>query len=362
MENKELRNRKLDHLKIPIEKNVQHSYNLFKCVKLLHYSLPEYDLDEINLKIDFFGKTISSPICIAGMTGGTSISKEINRILASAAQQENIILGIGSQRAAIEDPSVSDSFKIVRQNAPDIPIIGNIGIGQIGDINFNEENFQDCIEMINADVMAIHFNALHEILQKKGNTSYKLFQSKFKQLRKVFKIPIIAKETGTGFNQDIAKKLETLGFDGFDVGGYGGTSFPAIESFRINSSYNEYTRNPAELFKDWGIPTPVSILYVRKVSDKPIIATGGVRSGIDIVKSIVLGADVGGLAYNFLISAWKDYKNNSISNTINEIRTLKNEIRLCLWLLNVKNIKEIKDNRSKMVLLGDLYQWADQIR
>ncbi|TFF89511.1 MAG: type 2 isopentenyl-diphosphate Delta-isomerase [Promethearchaeota archaeon] len=356
---KKISDRKIEHLKIPIESDVQHKHNYFREIKLIHNALPEYDLNEIDLSVDFFGKTISAPICIAGMTGGHPIAKEINKILAYAAEKENIVLGVGSQRAGIEEKYL-DSYKIIRSEAPNIPIIGNIGIGQISDSKFKNEIFKECIHMIDADVMAIHFNALHELLQDEGNTNFKLFKKHFQYLRNEFKLPIIAKETGNGFNKEIINKLEILGFDGFDVGGLGGTSFAAIESKRDNNKNKEYSRNPATLFRDWGIPTPVSILNIREISKKMIIATGGLRTGIDIVKSIALGANLGGIAYNFLISAWSDYKQKTNINTIKEIKTLKNEIRAALWLVNIKNINDLINKKSKIIFLGDLYQWINQ--
>ena len=157
--------------------------------------------------------------------------------MAKAAEEENIIMSVGSQRAGIEDPALIDSFKITRDVAPNIPIIGNIGIGQVSALNFELDDFRKCIEMINADVMAIHLNALHELVQDKGDISYKLFRNNFTKLREKYKskIPIIAKEVGTGFNQDSALILDKLGFDGFDVGGAGGTSFSAIESKLIEN-------------------------------------------------------------------------------------------------------------------------------
>jgi len=214
--------------------------------------------------------------------------------------------------------------------------------------------------MINADAMAIHFNALHELVQSEGNISYKNFEEKFKEIRKNLKIPIIAKEVGTGFNKDLALKLDLLGFDGFDVGGTGGTSFAAIESIRDEDSYEVYTRKIADTFREWGIPTPVSILNVRNVSKKLIIATGGLRSGVDIAKSIVLGADIGGFAFKFLRTAWRDYKNNTQLNTIKEIKTLKQELRSALWLMNVEKIGKLRSNKEKRVLVGELYQWINQ--
>lgn len=355
-----LYDRKIEHIKIPLEYNVQHRKNYFDDINLIHHPLPEIELEDINLSVDFFKKKVSAPICIAAITGGHEISKAINNILANAAMTENIIMSVGSQRIGLEDPSTIDSFKIVRDIAPSIPVIGNLGIGQICDPDFNLDVFKKCIEMINADVMAIHFNALHELVQSEGNISYKNFEEKFKEIRKNLKIPILAKEVGTGFNEELALKLDLLGFDGFDVGGTGGTSFAAIESIRDEDSYEVYTRKIADTFREWGIPTPVSIMNVRKVSKKLIIATGGLRSGLDIAKSIVLGADIGGLAYKFLKTAWKDYKNNTQSNTLKEIKTLKQELRSSMWLMNVENLEKLKSNNDRRVLVGELYQWVNQ--
>jgi len=359
-QSKELMDRKIEHLKIPIEHDVQHSKNYFKYIKLIHHSLPEINFDEIDLSIQFFKKKVVAPICIAAITGGHSISKDINKILASAAEKEKIIMSVGSQRAGLIDPLTRDSFSIVRELAPTIPIIGNIGIGQVSDPNFKVDDFNKCIEMIDADVMAIHFNSLHELVQDKGDRSYKLFFKKFQDIRNSFTIPIIAKEVGAGINQDLAQKLELLGFDGFDVGGAGGTSFAAIESRRANYDNEKFTRKPSDVFREWGLPTPVSIINVRSISNKVIIATGGLRTGIDIAKSIALGADIGGFAYNFLLSSWKDRKSNDNSNTIKEIKTLKNELRSCLWLLNFKNVNGLKNNKKKYIILGNLYQWLHQ--
>lgn len=359
-QSKEIKERKIEHLKIPLEHDVQHSKNYLNDIKLLHQPIPEMDFEDVDLSMKFFNKNISAPICISAITGGHPVSKEINKILAKAAEEENIIMSVGSQRAGIEDPTLLDSFKITRDVAPNIPIIGNIGIGQVSALDFEVGDFEKCIDMINADVMAIHLNVLHELVQDKGDISYKLFHTNFRKLREKFKIPIIAKEVGTGFNKDLALNLDELGFDGFDIGGAGGTSFVAIESKRNNFNNQKFTRDPTEVFREWGIPTPVSIIYVRGVSQKLIIATGGLRTGIDIAKSIALGADLGGFAYNFLRSAWKDRKNNTISNTIKEIRTLKNELRSSLWLMNVNKLDELKGNRDKYVILGELYQWLHQ--
>ncbi|MFX0043608.1 MAG: type 2 isopentenyl-diphosphate Delta-isomerase [Candidatus Hodarchaeota archaeon] len=359
-ENQIICNRKIEHLKIPIKYNVQHFKNYFKYIELIHHSLPEFDLNDINLSVNFFNKIISAPICIAAITGGHPLSKDLNEILATSAEKENIIMSVGSQRAGLINSENQESFQIVRKVAPNIPIIGNIGIGQVGSPNFKLEDFTRCIDMINADVMAIHFNALHELVQDKGDISFRLFKENFRKIRASTNIPIIAKEVGSGFNKELAKSLDELGFDGFDVGGAGGTSFAAIESYRNKIDSNIYNRKLAEVFREWGIPTPVSVLNVRNVSKKLIIATGGLRTGVDIAKSIVLGADIGGFAFKFLKSSLIDQQQESISTTIKEIKTLKNELKSSLWLLNLKDINELKGNKDKRVITGKLAHWINQ--
>ena len=281
----------------------------------------------------------------------------MNEILAKSAEKENIIMSVGSQRAGLINPESEESFQIVRKVAPNIPIIGNIGIGQIGNPDFNPEDFLRCIDMINADVMAIHFNALHELVQDKGDLSYKSFRTNFKKIRELTDIPIIAKEVGSGFDKALARSLDNIGFDGFDVGGAGGTSFAAIESYRSKDNLQKYSRKLAEVFREWGIPTPVSILNVRNMPNKLIIATGGLRTGIDIAKCIVLGADIGGFAFKFLKSSLEDQQQGTLSNTMKEIRTLKKELKSCLWLLNLNNINELKGNKEKRIITGKLSQW-----
>ncbi len=359
-QSKEIIDRKIEHLEIPLEHDVQHAENYFDDVKLVHYPIPEMDFEEVDLSVKIFNKEISAPICISAITGGHPVSKEINKILAKAAEEENIIMSVGSQRIGLEDPSTIDSFEIVRESAPTIPIIGNIGLGQVSSAHFKQSDFTRCINMIKADVMAIHLNALHELVQDKGNVSYKYFRKNFQELREGTEIPIIAKEVGTGFNKVLAENLDKMGFDGFDVGGAGGTSFAAIEFYRKNEINYNYTRNPAKVFREWGVPTPVSIIEVRKATNKLMIATGGLKTGIDIAKCISLGADIGGFAYKFLLSAMKDLKNKTYSNTVKEIKTLKNELRSSLWLMNVNNLGELKNNSSKRIILGKLYQWINQ--
>ncbi len=356
---KEIYDRKIEHLTIPLDYDVRHLKNYFKYINLIHHALPEIDLEEIDLSVDFFNKKISAPICISAITGGHPVAKKLNEILAKAAEEENIIMSVGSQRAGLTNPSAQESFSIVREVAPNIPIIGNIGIGQVCDPNFNIQDFHKCVKMIKADVMAIHINSLHELVQDGGDVSYKLFRQNFQKIRESSNVPIIAKEVGSGFNKEVALTLDKLGFDGFDAGGAGGTSFAAIEAYRNKNLNIKYTRNPGTTFREWGIPTLVSVANIRSQSKKSIIATGGLKTGIDIAKSLILGANVGGFAFKFLKTAMEDYKTGIHTNTIKEIKTLKNELRSSMWLLNLKNIEELKNSKDKIVIYGKLSKWLE---
>lgn len=358
--NMSIRKRKIEHLKIPLTKNIQHHENYFKHVKFIHHALPSIKLEDIDLTTSFFNRKISAPICISAITGGHPISTKINETLAAAAEKENVVMSVGSQRAAIEDPSLESSFSVVRELAPSIPIMGNLGIGQISADDFRPAMFKKSLEMIEADAMAIHFNPLHELLQANGDISFDLFEENFQKIRKAVKIPIIAKEVGAGLNPKIIDKLERMGFDGFDVGGSGGTSFAAIEAFRNKSYQGEFSRNLADTFRDWGLPTPVSIIQARKETHKLIIATGGLCDGVDLAKSIALGADIGGFASKFLLSAWKDMNDGGIDNSLKEIRTIKEELRYSLWLTNTESVRLLKVLPEKRVLLGPLFDWINQ--
>ncbi|MGV9174060.1 MAG: type 2 isopentenyl-diphosphate Delta-isomerase [Promethearchaeia archaeon] len=357
-----LKTRKTEHLKIPIEYDVQHTRNFFDEIQLIHHALPEYDYEDINIKTELYGYNLQAPIVISALTGGTNTAKKLNQILARVAQQEGIIMSVGSQRIGVEEKSTVESFEIVRQEAKDIPIIGNIGIGQISDPKFTVDNFRECIEMIDADVMAIHFNALQEILQKHGDRSFENFEEKFTEIRENVSIPIFAKEIGTGFDVDTIKKLDHLGFDGFDVGGMGGTSFAALEGLRSKESSHVFTRNPGETFREWGIPTPACILYCRHLTKKPIIATGGLRNGIDIAKSLLLGANFGGFANNFLRSAWKDIKSNSFEKSRKEVRTLKKELKSTMWLLNIGDLADFPNQNKRFFVKRKLAEWTKLIK
>ncbi len=338
--------RKMDHLKIVSSKMVQakEKTTLFEDVELVHQALPEVDEDEIDLSVKFFGKKLNYPLIISGMTGGHKAALKINKNLAIAAQETGIAMGVGSQRAMLENPDLTYTYQ-VKEFAPDLPfLVGNIGAPQLA--HFGIDGIKTAYNSIEADAMAIHLNNLQEAVQKEGDTSSRGYLNEIKKSISGVNFPIIIKETGGGISKETTKKLIDINATGIDVGGAGGTSWSAVELLRGN-------RPELKDFWDWGIPTAASILEVRSVSAKiPLIATGGLRTGLDIAKAIALGADVAGLAYPFFKAAER-----GPNEVINLIENLAKILRTTMFLVGAKNTNELK--QSKYVLFGTLLNWSN---
>lgn len=316
--------RKDEHLDIALKEEEQYSFSSgFNRVHLLHCSMPEINLDDINLSTKFLGKTINYPLMIMGMTGGTKEGKKINKAIANIAQKYNIPFGLGSQRAMIENPETSDTY-YVRDVAPTIPLIGNLGAAQIK--KYPLEDIISSIEYTKIDGLAIHLNPLQEVIQPEGDDNFSGVFDRIKELTKSLKIPIIVKETGAGISEDVAKKIKQTGAKYVDISGSGGTSWSKIEYQR--------SKNSVPGFENWGIPTLRSLLMVKGIM--PIIASGGLRSGIDIIKSIVLGANLGGAAYPFL----RAYYSGTLDLTI---KTWIKQMQITSFLVGSKTYDGLKN-------------------
>jgi isopentenyl-diphosphate delta-isomerase len=282
--------RKLDHIEICLNKDVESSYSGFEDVMLIHKAIPEVDFDEIDTSVNFLGKKLSAPFLIASITGGHPKAVEINRNLALAVEELGLGMGVGSQRAGIEGGDI-ESFLVVRECAPKAFIYANIGLPQvIKDVEYADR----AVEMIDADALAIHLNYLQEAIQPEGDKFSKNAYKAIEEICRSLKVPVIVKETGAGISRSIALKLKTIGVSALDVGGKGGTSFSAVEAYRCEG----YKAEIGKIFWDWGIPTAYSIVECYDVL--PVIATGGVRNGLDLAKALALGAVVGSSALPFL--------------------------------------------------------------
>jgi isopentenyl-diphosphate Delta-isomerase len=337
--------RKANHIRINLEENVGSGLtNGLENYRFLHQPLPELDLTEVDLQLVLFGKRLSGPLLISSMTGGTEEAAAINMTLAEAAQETGIAMGVGSQRAAIEQPELIPTFQ-VRKNAPDILLFANLGAVQLN-YGYGLDECQKAVDMIEADALILHFNALQEAVQPEGDTRFSGLAKKVEEVCRSLPVPVIAKEVGWGFSEKSARMLAEAGVAAIDIAGAGGTSWSQVEMHRANT---ESQRRMAAAFIDWGIPTAESIQMVRKaVPEMLIFASGGLRTGIDITKSIALGASLGGMAGPFLKSA--TISSMSVVQTIQEI--LK-EVRICMFAAGVASINDLQ--KTELIKVQEKY-------
>jgi isopentenyl-diphosphate delta-isomerase len=347
-------NRKYSHLLIC--KNYDVSFRKsphFDDVELIHCALPELDLDEIDTSTSFLGKKISAPILISAMTGGNPEAKKINENLAKAADKIGIGMCVGSQRIAIENPQLQDTFTIVREVSDNIIVIANIGGVQLLQKNFIEYA-EKAVSMLNADALAIHLNPLQELIQPGGDTRFKGILNAINDLSKHIKVPIIIKEVGCGISKEVAEKIVNTGIYAIDIAGAGGTSWAAVEYYHALQTGELSKSKIAETLWDWGIPTAMSICEVVSLNPKiTIIASGGIRNGLHIAKSIALGADLVGIARPLLSCAL-----SSSEMVIEYLQNLINELKVILLLTGCKNIKQLKS--VPIVIKGELLNWISQ--
>jgi isopentenyl-diphosphate delta-isomerase len=333
--------RKSNHIRINLEEDVRSGLSTgLGRYRFEHQALPELDLAEVDLRLNVFGRKMNAPILISSMTGGTQEAAKINQNLAAAAQEARIAMGLGSQRAALENPELAYTFQ-VRKYAPDILLFANIGAVQLN-YGYGIEHCYRAIEMVDADALILHLNALQEAVQPEGDTNFSGLLSKIEKICAGLSVPVVAKEVGWGISENTARQLADAGIAAIDVAGAGGTSWSQVELHRATS---ENQARLAAAFIDWGIPTSDSILNVCN-ADKSlkIFASGGIRNGVDISKSLALGATLGGMAGLFLKAA-------SISQllTFELIEEIKREIQVSMFAAGVRNLSLLsKINLNKM--------------
>ena len=292
--------RKADHLRVCLDQNVQFSQTTgLDRYRFAHCCLPELDYGEIDLTTYFLGKALSAPLLISSMTGGTDQAKTINYRLAAIAQQYNLAMGVGSQRVAVENPEVGLTFAI-RSIAPDALLFANLGAVQLN-YRYGLDQCRKIVDLLEADALILHLNPIQECVQTGGDTNFRGLLEKIALLCEQLPVPVIAKEVGNGISGAMAQKLIAAGVAAIDVAGAGGTSWARVESERAQDARQ---RRLGQTFADWGIPTAECIVGVRAVAPQiPLIASGGLRNGLDVSKSIALGADLAGLALPFLQAA-----------------------------------------------------------
>lgn len=329
-----VRNRKVEHLRINLEENVQFfdvSTGLER-YRFEHQALPEVDLDEIDTSLELFGKFLRAPILVSSMTGGAAEAERINLNLASAAQAAGIAMGLGSQRAAISDPTLAQTFR-VRAVAPDILLFANLGAIQLN-YGYGVDECRLALEMVEADALILHLNPLQEAVQDHGNSNWGGLLRKIEEVCRTLERPVIVKEVGFGISEPVARQLANAGVAAIDVAGAGGTSWTAVEAKRAPDAE---LKQLAEAFWDWGIPTAESLAQVRRAAPElPTFASGGIRKGIEIAKCVALGASLVGLASPLLKLA-----NVSAESAADGIRALVQQLRVAMFAIGAKNLSEL---------------------
>ena len=331
--------RKADHLRICLEEDVQFKTktNGLNRYRFTHSCLPELDANEIDISTTFLGKNLGAPLLISSMTGGTQQAQEINYRLAEIAQHYRLAMGVGSQRVAVEKPEVVPTFA-VRSLAPDALLFANLGAVQLN-YTYGLEQCLKVVDILEADALILHINPLQEFVQVKGDKNFKDLLSKIETICRQLPVPVIAKEVGNGISGAMATQLINAGVSAIDVAGAGGTSWAKVESERAQTSLQ---RNLGKTFADWGIPTAECVQEIRSLyPDIPLIASGGLRNGLDVAKTMALGADLAGLAWSFLQAA-----SESPQALHDLVELLKAEITAVLFCTGNATLAELKHSHS----------------
>lgn len=322
--------RKNDHIRICLEKDVEFTKNNgFERYEFIHKALPEANLSDIDTSTEFLGKRFKLPFFIEAMTGGSPETEKINKNLARAAEETCIGMGLGSQRAMLEDSKLAYTYK-VRDVAPSIFLLGNIGAVQLSCYSLKE--ISGLLKDINANGLAVHLNAAHEMSQPEGDKDWRNVLEGIEKLCRGFDFPVIVKETGCGISGEVARKIERAGAACIDVAGAGGTSWIKVEHHRGSQT--------AKPFFEWGLPTAESLRQCREAVKIPLIASGGMRTGLDCAKALAMGASLAGFALPLLKPALESHK-----EVIKKLDNLAEEFRKAMLLVGAKNIQQLKDTR-----------------
>ena len=355
MDSLKIEKRKGEHIDIILHKDVSHGKKTtsledvliegFEDIELNYSALPEISLEEVDVATEFLGKKFSAPLIVSGMVGGIERARQINKNIAKAVQEVGIGMGIGSQRPMLKNPEVKDTY-FVRDVAPDVFLAGNIGVSQLK--NYDISVIEKMLEDIQADALSIHINAAQEAVQLEGDTDFTVCLDAIDIVSRELSKPVYVKEVGHGFSYDVAKRLAKTNIKAIDVHGVGGTSWTAVESLRGNPEIGK-------TFWNFGIPTAVSIHACRKAFKGKIIASGGIRNWLDVVKSLVLGADMAGFAAP-AIKADNVGGEKEVEKFLN--RMIK-ETKIACYLLGCTNIKELK--KKKPIITGKTKEWIEYL-
>jgi isopentenyl-diphosphate delta-isomerase len=340
--------RKDSHLDLCATGDVEPAQNstLLECVKLVHCAMPELDVEEVDLSTEFLGKRLRYPLLVTGMTGGTERAGAVNKDLALLAERHGLAFGVGSQRAMAEHPERTATFA-VRDVAPTVPLLGNIGLYQA--VAMGVDGVRKLADAIGADGMALHLNAGQELTQPEGDRDFRGGYKVVDGLVRAFGRRLLVKETGCGIGPDVARRLVELGVHNLDVSGLGGTSWVRVEQLRATGAQAEVGAQ----FSSWGIPTAAAIASVRRVvgNDARLVASGGLRTGLDAAKVIVLGADVAGMA----LPLFRAQQTGGLQGAEQALGVILTSLRQALVLTGSRSCAELR--QKPRVVTGELKDW-----
>jgi isopentenyl-diphosphate delta-isomerase len=341
--------RKADHIALCATGDVGfHSKTtMLEHVELVHDSLPELALDEIDLSVTILGKQLRAPLLIAAMTGGTPRAREINRELARIAEERGYGFGLGSQRAMLRGDT-DDTYQ-VRDVAPTTLILGNIGALQAKELS--TDTVMDLVGRVGADAICIHMNPAQEIVQPGGDRYFAGALGAMQRLAEDLPVPIVAKETGCGIGPRTARRIARAGVRHLDVSGAGGTSWVAVETARASAQQ----RSLGLALREWGVPTAASVIIARKSRPrfKTIIATGGVQSGLDAAKAIALGAHAAGIARPVL----QAFVAGGRDGAVRFLEQVEAELRAVMLLVGAGSVRALR--KAPRLMSAQLARWAD---
>jgi isopentenyl-diphosphate delta-isomerase len=346
-----LTHRKAEHVKVVLGESVEGRYRYWNDIQLLHNALPEVDFAEVDPSVELLGKKLRAPLVITGMTGGYPHAATINDNLARAAAALGIAMGVGSERAAIIKGQYPESYSTVAKHP--VPLkFANIGAPQIipqgpGASVVGVREARAAMELIGADALAVHLNFLQEMVQPEGDRRARGALEQIGRLAK--ELPVLVKETGAGLRRDVGERLKAHGVRAFDVSGTGGTSFAAVEHHRARAQGAEREAHVGKTFWDWGVPSPVSVRELVPLG-LPVIASGGVRSGLDVARAVALGATAAGTAGGVLRAASTGYE-----ATLAELEQIIYEFKVAMFLTGSKDVAEMR--RARYVITGETRQW-----
>ena len=343
-----IKQRKKEGVDIPLQKNVQAktTSTYLEYVRLVHNALPELDYDDIDTSMTFLGKRFSAPLIIDSMTGGTDEATIINGRLGELAEKYGFGMGLGSQRAGLKSEELAATYSIARKNAPNAFLIANIGGAQLSK-GFTVDEAKRIVKMIRANALVVHLNPLQELVQPEGEPRYKGVLAQISELAKTIDVPLIVKEVGAGISKEVAIKLEMANVSAINIAGAGGTSWAGVEKLRAESLKDDLKKHLGEMFWDWGIPTAASLIEVRRAVKLPLIASGGLRNGLEVAKCIALGASMAAMAYPFLQTAAQ-----SRESLFAFADTILAELKSTMFLVGAKNTAALAS--SRYILTGKL--------